>query len=62
MDATYIFMDIKILIATHKSSGMPDDPVYLPLHVGAEGEGGVRVYQRQYEATIYLPKIKTSVD
>ncbi|UQT38664.1 DUF4422 domain-containing protein [Acidaminococcus intestini] len=31
-------MDIKILIATHKSYWMPDDPVYLPLHVGAEGK------------------------
>ena len=31
-------MDIKILIAAHKQYWMPDDPVYLPLHVGAEGK------------------------
>ena len=29
-------MDIKILVATHKKYWMPEDEVYLPLHVGAE--------------------------
>lgn len=28
----------KIIIATHKKYRMPDDPLYLPLHVGAEGK------------------------
>ena len=31
-------MDIKILVATHKKYWMPDDDVYLPLHVGSEGK------------------------
>ncbi|OKY52545.1 DUF4422 domain-containing protein [Megasphaera cerevisiae] len=31
-------MDIKIIVATHKQYWMPDDPVYLPLQVGAEGK------------------------
>ena len=31
-------MDIKILVAAHKKYWMPEDPVYLPLHVGAEGK------------------------
>lgn len=31
-------MDIKILIATHKKYWMPNDKVYLPLHVGREGK------------------------
>lgn len=31
-------MNIKILVAAHKKYWMPDDPVYLPLHVGAEGK------------------------
>lgn len=31
-------MNIKILVAVHKQYWMPDDPVYLPLHVGAEGK------------------------
>lgn len=31
-------MDIKILVATHKSYWMPEDDVYLPLHVGKEGK------------------------
>ena len=30
--------EITIIIATHKSYQMPDDPMYLPLHVGAEGK------------------------
>ncbi|MDO4941755.1 MAG: DUF4422 domain-containing protein [Lachnospiraceae bacterium] len=30
--------DIKIMIATHKAYQMPDDELYLPLHVGAEGK------------------------
>lgn len=31
-------MDIKILVATHKKYWMPDDDVYLPIHVGKEGK------------------------
>ena len=31
-------MDIKILVATHKAYWMPEDDVYLPLHVGREGK------------------------
>ena len=30
--------EITIIIATHKSYQMPDDRMYLPLHVGAEGK------------------------
>jgi len=29
-------MNIKIIVATHKEYPMPDDPMYLPLHVGKE--------------------------
>lgn len=31
-------MNIKVLVATHKAYWMPDDDVYLPLHVGREGK------------------------
>ncbi len=31
-------MEIKILVATHKEYWMPNDEVYLPLHVGREGK------------------------
>lgn len=34
-------MDIKIIVATHKKYWMPDDPMYLPLHVGAEGKESI---------------------
>ena len=30
--------EVKIIIATHKKYRMPDDSMYLPLHVGAEGK------------------------
>ena len=33
--------NIKILIAAHKPYWMPSDPVYLPLHVGAEGKNDI---------------------
>lgn len=31
-------MDVKIIIATHKLYDMPEDKIYLPLHVGREGK------------------------
>lgn len=31
-------MDIKILVATHKKYWMPEDDVYLPIHVGRAGK------------------------
>lgn len=31
-------MDIKVLVATHKNYWMPDDDMYIPLHVGREGK------------------------
>lgn len=31
-------MDVKIIVATHKAYRMPQDPMYLPLHVGKEGK------------------------
>ncbi len=38
-------MDIKIIVATHKKYWMPDDPMYLPVHVGAAGKESIG-YQR----------------
>lgn len=29
---------VKIIVATHKKYEMPQDAMYLPLHVGAEGK------------------------
>lgn len=34
-------MNIKIIIAMHKSYALPDDEIYLPLHVGAEGKAPI---------------------
>lgn len=31
-------MDITVLVAAHKPYRMPNDPMYLPVHVGAEGK------------------------
>ena len=41
-------MDIKIIVATHKEYWMPDDPMYLPVHVGAAGKESIG-YQRDDE-------------
>ena len=41
-------MDIKIVVATHKKYWMPDDPMYLPVHVGAAGKESIG-YQRDDE-------------
>lgn len=41
-------MDIKIIVATHKKYWMPDDPMYLPVHVGAAGKESIG-YQRDDE-------------
>lgn len=30
--------DVKIIVATHKPYWMPSDPLYIPVHVGAEGK------------------------
>ena len=31
-------VDVKVVVATHKKYWMPSDPLYFPLHVGAEGK------------------------
>lgn len=31
-------MKVTVVVAAHKPYAMPDDPLYLPLHVGAEGK------------------------
>ena len=31
-------MKVTVIVAAHKPYAMPDDPLYLPLHVGAEGK------------------------
>ena len=33
--------DIKVIIATHKEYQMPEDKMYLPVHVGAEGKENI---------------------
>ena len=34
-------MNIKIIVATHKEYRMPQDDIYFPLHVGAEGKKSI---------------------
>lgn len=40
---------IKVIIAAHKPYWMPDDPLYLPVHVGAAGKDVIPGYQRDDE-------------
>lgn len=42
--------DIKIIVATHKKYKMPNDDIYLPVHVGAEGKEPIG-YQPDNEGT-----------
>lgn len=32
------YMNAKVIVATHKTYRMPTDPMYVPVHVGAEGK------------------------
>ena len=34
-------MKVTVVVATHKPYAMPADPLYLPLHVGAEGKESI---------------------
>lgn len=34
-------MEIKIVVAAHKKYRMPQDDIYIPLHVGAEGKKAI---------------------
>ena len=34
-------MDIRVVVATHKLYWMPDDPMYVPVHVGAEEKASI---------------------
>lgn len=34
-------MNIKVIVATHKPYAMPEDGMYLPVHVGAEGKESI---------------------
>lgn len=34
-------MNIRVIVAAHKSYGMPKDDMYLPLHVGKEGKSDI---------------------
>ena len=40
--------DIKVIVATHKAFRMPEDKMYLPVHVGAEGKADLG-YQKDNE-------------
>ena len=40
--------DVKVIIATHKKYQMPEDKLYLPVHVGAEGKDSLG-YQKDNE-------------
>ena len=42
-------MNIKILVATHKKYWMPEDKVYVPLHVGAENKTPLIISLRKSE-------------
>ena len=48
-------MDIKILVTVHKKCWMPKDPVYWPIHVGAEGKSPLEMGGCTYQTTQVIP-------
>lgn len=61
--------DIKIVIAAHKPYRMPEDTMYVPLHVGAEGKRKIQMerlliwgIRRIMKVTIYQRKIHITVN
>lgn len=41
--------ELSILVATHKPYWIPQDPIFLPVHVGAFGKPGIAGFQRDDE-------------
>lgn len=41
MENPKVKLDIKVIIAAHKKYRMPQDDIYIPLHVGAEGKKSI---------------------
>ena len=39
-------VDVKVIVATHKKYKMPEDEMYLPIHVGAAGKKKIENYMR----------------
>ena len=54
-------LDIKIIIAAHKKYRMPQDDIYLPIHVGAEGKAPIDI-RAIIQAIISPPSIHTSCE
>ena len=54
-------MTTKIIIAMHKPYKTPEESVYLPLHVGAEGKDMIPGLPAMIQARIYRLRIRCIV-
>ena len=54
--------NIKIIIETHKKYWMPQDDMYLPIHVGAEGKTLDLGYQKDNVGENISKKMQTIVN
>ena len=54
-------MNIKILVATHKQYWMPEDSVYMPIHVGRDGKADIG-YTGIIQEIIYLQRMQITVN
>ena len=54
-------VNIKILVATHKQYWMPEDSVYMPIHVGREGKADM-VIRGIIQEIIYLQRMLITVN
>ena len=55
-----MLMNAKIIIATHKMYDMPQDDIYLPVHVGREGKDALP-YQPDNTGDNISAKIRATV-
>ena len=46
MDLSTNICDLKVVVATHKSYWVPEDPAYYPVHVGSFDKNSIRGFQR----------------
>lgn len=52
--------DIKIIVAAHKKYDMPDNNLYLPVFVGADGKEDISGYKRD-DTVVVIFQLKTLI-
>ena len=51
--------NIKVIVAAHKKYQMPENEMYIPVQVGAEGKEKIEGYTKTTQGITYLQKTHT---